>query len=506
MTGFGSLSTPASALLALTAWLAPEHVPEELAMTLLPPAAGGAIDELVQAGLVVPHPDGGFVPDARTGESVRSVLGELGRDEAVLALGRYLGDVGSPGEVARCLNLLPHLSRWAELTRPEDDFVAAAMLMNRVVVLLLHQQMGASALPLAERAVRTWEIHVGHEDVRTWRTRSVLASVLDQSGHLRRAARQAEKVIAGISARYGEDHPDVWTTRQNLGGMYMRLREFDRAVSVVRQLVEHHTAVVGARDRMTLMTRHNLAVVLREAGRLAEAVEVWETCVPEFEASLGATDPDTMDVRESFTAAREEQAGLDASGMSLQETERALERLSSKPGLTRRYLTVLVRRATLLRDQGRLDEAEAGFQEAISLGSGEVGAGHPLVVSACYRLAVLYHYRGRDDLALEVAERGLRAGERSLGRTHEETLMTVAVVVSVLMAQGRVAELQEVIEVRLADLIEGWGFGHPVVRALAGYRSSLALYGAGPTGPAQGLFPAPDCGSRRPAPSSWCPR
>ncbi|MFG3202755.1 tetratricopeptide repeat protein [Streptomyces sp. NPDC048192] len=478
MTGFGSLSAPARELLARAAWLAAEPVPRDLAEALHPRAGDGPVDELARAGLVSPGPDGGFVLPAEAADSARSAFGERGRDESVLALSHYLGDEGSPGEVARCLTLLPHLVRWVGLTRPEDDFAAGAMLMNRVVVLLLHQQMGASALPVAERVVRACEIHVGPDDVRTWRTRSALASVLDQGGHVRRAARQAEKVIAGVSALYGEDQPDVWTTRNNLGAMYMRLGEYDRAARVVRQLVEHHTAVAGPRDRMTLMARHNLAVVLRKAGRLAEALEIWAACVPEFETALGATDPDTVDVRRSYASALEEQAGPDTSDMSPEEAEHTLERLSGEPGrLTQRHLAALIHRATQLRNQGRLDEAESDFRRAIDLGSREVGRGHPLVVSAHYRLALLHHLRGQDDLALEIAERSLLVSERSLGRTHDETLMTVVFVLSMLARQKRLDELQQRIEDWLADIIGGWGFGHPLVRELARNRSGLALYG-----------------------------
>ncbi|MEU0335997.1 tetratricopeptide repeat protein [Streptomyces sp. NPDC006193] len=227
------------------------------------------------------------------------------------------------------------------------------------------------------------------------------------------------------------------------------------------------------------MARHNLAVVLRKAGRLDETVEIWKACVPEFDASVGVTDPDTLDVRRSLAAALEEQAGLDTSGMSLEEAERTIEQLSGKPGgITQRHLAVLVQRATLLRDQGRTDEAESAFREAIDLGDREVGPGHPLVVSAHYRLALLHHLRGRDDLALAVAERSLRNSERSLGRTHDETLVTVTFVLSLLARHRRVAELQQMIEEWLADIIVGWGFSHPVVRELARNRSGLALYGA----------------------------
>ncbi|GGX05279.1 hypothetical protein GCM10010297_28570 [Streptomyces malachitofuscus] len=481
MTDVGRLSVPARRLLGRTAWLAPGHVPDDLVAALCPDepdGPDGAVAELVRSGFVSPHPDGGFVTEAGAAESARTVLAERRQVEAVLTLGRYLGERGSPGEVARCLTLLPHLVHWAGLTRPEDDVVDGAMLLNQVIVLLLHQEISEPALPLAERYVRTCELHVGTDDVRTWGARSLLASVLDQRGQVRRAARLAEQVIAGVSAQYGEDHPQVWTTRQNLGAMYMRLREFDRAASLVRQLIDHHTAVSGPEDRSTLMARHNLAVVLQKAGRLDEAVAIWQECTPDFDRFLGPTDPDTLDVRHVFTEALEEQAGLDTGGMSLENAERMLAAAPGEPGrLTQRRLAGLIRRATVLRNQGRLDEAESEFGEAIARGGDEFGPGHPLVVSAHYRLALVHELRGHDDRALETAERGLRACVRSLGRKHQETLLTVVAVMSLLAKQKRTAELQQMIEEWLSDIIESWGFGHPAVRELARQRSALALYG-----------------------------
>lgn len=481
------LSVPARALLGRAVWLAPEHVPDDLVTALSSDGPGGpdrsdgpdgVVAELVRAGFVAPHPDGGFVPDARAAESARSDLDEDSRVDAVPALGRYLGEQGSPGEVARCLTLLPHLVHWAALTRPEDDVVDGAMLLNRVIVLLLHQNISEPALPLAERYVRTCELHVGTDDARTWGARSLLASVLDQCGQVRRAARLAEQVIAGVSAVHGEDHPQVWNARQNLGAMYMRLREFDRAASLVRQLIDHHTAVSGPGDRRTLMARHNLAVILRTAGRLAEAVEIWQECTPDFDRFLGPTDPDTLDVRQSFTEALEEQAGLDTDGMSLEDAERMLAHASGEPGrVTPRSLGARLHRGTMLRNQGRLDEAESELGSVIALGGSELGPGHPLVVSAHYRLALVHELLGQDDRALETAERGMRESVRSLGRKHQETLLSVFAVMGLLAKRKRTAELQQMIEEWLADIIESWGFGHPAVRELARQRSGLALYG-----------------------------
>ncbi|MFI5666303.1 tetratricopeptide repeat protein [Streptomyces sp. NPDC051704] len=188
------------------------------------------------------------------------------------------------------------------------------------------------------------------------------------------------------------------------------------------------------------------------AGRREEAVALWEAVLPEFEAALGQDDKDTIVVRAGLFRARRDRDDTD-----------------------RTAVAALVERATALRDQGRHDEAVTAFREAVERGRAALGPGRPLMVSAGYRMAYALDAGGNAAVALAAAEEALAQADRSLGRTHYETLMAAVSVLSLLLRQDRLSDHQALLETRLADVIEGLGFGHPLVRALAAHRASLAL-------------------------------
>ncbi|GGJ28188.1 tetratricopeptide repeat protein [Streptomyces brasiliensis] len=261
------LSDEATALLTTAAWLGPDPLPPGL-----PTASAEALEELAGQGMLVRHQDGGHTLPGEARHQARATYGTRGRDEAILALGDFLGERGSPSETARCLSMLPHLTYWTEQTRPEDDFPAGAMIVNRTVVLLLENNMGARAVPLAQRFVRTCEAHIGRDAPATLTARSNLAAAHDQAGESLRGARLLEKVVEARSAALGAGHPSVWDGYNNLGGIYLRAGEYERAQQIVERLVEHRTKTLGPRDRATLMARNNLAVIWERAGRTAEAL------------------------------------------------------------------------------------------------------------------------------------------------------------------------------------------------------------------------------------------
>ncbi|MFJ4526256.1 tetratricopeptide repeat protein [Streptomyces sp. NPDC088810] len=473
------LSEKATVLLTTAAWLGPDPLPPGL-----PQASADTMEELAGQGMLVRHQDGGHSLPEEARRKVRATYGTRGRDEAILALGDFLGQPGSPSETARCLFMLPHLMYWTEQTRPEDDFPAGAMIVNRTVVLLLENDMGAKAVPLAQRFVRTCEAQIGRDAPATLTARSNLAAAHDQAGESLRGARLLEKVVEARIAALGADHPSVWDGYNNLSGSYLRAGEYERAQQIVERLIEHRTETLGPRDRATLMARNNLAVIWERAGRTAEAVALWQEIFPMFEAALGAGDSDTLAIGAALYQARQslqeqhvsKEAAQRDRAEDLAEIEQRVAHLSADPEqISLPAVAALVELATALRDTGRLDEAEAAFTEAIDKGRGALGDGHPVVVSARYRLVHIYRLRGHTDVALAAARAALAEAERSLGRTHYETLITAANVICLVLEGQQMEEHEELLEDRLADIIEGLGFTHPLVRALAAYRASLTL-------------------------------
>ncbi|MEU5862774.1 hypothetical protein ABZ815_16470 [Nonomuraea sp. NPDC047529] len=109
-------------------------------------------------------------PDLR--ERLREEHGAAGRAAAIRA---YLRS-GRSSRTARCLELHAHLNAWIARTTPDDDFPEALNLLGQAVVLLLENQMGAAAVPIAERVARSTRLHVGEDDhpdvwpAATWRS------------------------------------------------------------------------------------------------------------------------------------------------------------------------------------------------------------------------------------------------------------------------------------------------------------------------------------------------
>ncbi|MEN3541135.1 tetratricopeptide repeat protein [Microbispora sp. ZYX-F-249] len=134
---------------------------------------------------------------------------------------------------------------------------------------------------------------------------------------------------------------------------------------------------------------------------------------------------------------------------------------------TQALFAARVEHATMLRDHDRLDEAVAAFTEVMETGAAVLGRGHPIMVSAGYRLAYVHQKAGRLGLALATARESLAQADRSLGRAHEVTLLTAASLLSLLLADDRLEEHHALLEDRLADIIEGLGFANPLVRELA---------------------------------------
>lgn len=198
---------------------------------------------------------------------------------------------------------------------------------------------------------------------------------------------------------------------------------------------------------------------------------MWEELLPLFEQYVGPGHPDTVIVRVSLQRADGEG---DQESEALAEVEERIALLDRSQDTWARLATRL-ERATLLRDHDRLEEAMAAFADAMEEGSALLGRGHPIMVSAGYRLAYAQLKAGRTDLALATVREALAEADRTLGRTHDETLLTAAFLLSVLFTDNRLEEHQALLEDRLADIVEGLGFAHPLVRALAVHRARLHL-------------------------------
>ncbi|MER6853903.1 tetratricopeptide repeat protein [Streptomyces flaveolus] len=470
----------ARALLRILCWFSSSPIP-----TGLVSAAGDQrqSDSLVAAGALVPLPDGGFVLTPHARDLARQEFGQQGRLEAADALARFLGEPQSPGQIGRCLALIPHLTEWVKITASQGDTAGVGRLLNTVTLIALENSTGATAIPLAERLVRSATLHTGPRSANTLSARSNLAAAYAQAGEYSRSVKLLEQVVAHKSEEFGPGDEETWGTLLNLGYSCWKAGDHTRAIEIAEQIIDHRSKTLGPDDSATLMARHNLAVILSDTGQQAKARELWEELERRCAAALPPDDETAVAVRlfqrRSRRGASTSPADETDARHRLAEAEDHLSLLThgGSPDLTSERASAMVDQATALRDLDRLDEAERTFREVIDGGGRALGTGHPQVVRALIRLGYLHTLRRppRHEEAMTAMRQALARADASLGRTHKETAIAAVVLLTSLLAQGQDIEHAELLEDRLSDVIQALGFQHPLVRALAAHRARLRM-------------------------------
>ena len=89
------------------------------------------------------------------------------------------------------------------------------------------------------------------------------------------------------------------------------------------------------------------------------------------------------------------------------------------------YTTTLNNQALNYYSEGKYDEAEALFQQTISVLEMTYGANHPQVAAYLFNLAELHRINGRYRDAEPLYQRSLAIREKALGRDHPDVATTL---------------------------------------------------------------------------------
>ncbi|MEU6603555.1 tetratricopeptide repeat protein [Streptomyces shenzhenensis] len=283
------------------------------------------------------------------------------------------------------------------------------------------------------RRVITWpETAVGTaEAAATCALRLVTAQ--HRSGDYASALAAAEQATDLVRRRLGNDHVLVLRLRQRIGKATDRLGRLEEAAHLHRGLLDDLERVCGPEAPDTLTTCLHLSRPLTWLDRPAEAVQLMHRAAAGRAALLGPWHPLTLEARA------------------------CLLELPPGPDLDR--------------------EAPAGPDLVVDCRR-ELGADHPITLSAELNCAGALFNTGQHSEALPSARRALAAHEHRFGADYPITLAARSLLSSVLHAVG---EYREAVE--QAEVVREWrervlGPEHPwttVIRdKLARYRRSLA--------------------------------
>ena len=239
-----------------------------------------------------------------------------------------------------------------------------------------------------------------------------IGTLLSALSEYEAAERQIQESIRGYEATLGPDHPETLEATNELGIVYIDWGRFDDAANWLARTLEARARVLGPLHRHTLGTKCNLANVWKGQRRYAQAETAYRELIAVLPMALAENDP---------------------------------------------YRDAIPRNlVSLLNDTGRYEECRLLLMPMLDESRKKLGDDHPGVLTLLTSLAVLQRNTGEVDAAIGTNRTILAVYERTHGRNHATTQISVYNLANSLRTAKRPAEaeplVREVYERRLADL------------------------------------------------------
>ncbi|MEA2562843.1 MAG: hypothetical protein QOH06_4347 [Acidobacteriota bacterium] len=397
---FDRLKPTAATLLRLSAFLAPDPIPEKMFESK---------KEIVEEACELLRSETGHADGAG---SIHEALGELesysliARQEGTFAVHRVVQEV---------------LQSRVPPERLKDWIEAALKIVN-----------GYSPVPPDD--VRTWPVWNGLRPHAarvvlladgvglanpTSRLMGQLAIYLETRGLYAETEPLMRRALDMDEASFGSQHPKVATDLNNLAQLLQATDRLSEAEPLMRRALDIDVASSGSEHPKVAIRLNNLAHLLQATNRLSEAEPLMRRALDIDEASFGSQHPDVA-------------IDLNNLAMLLQDTNR----LSEAEPLMRRALDIdvassgsehpkvardLNNLAMLLHDTNRLSEAEPLMRRALDIDEASFGSQHPDVARDLNNLARLLQATNRLSEAEPLMRRAVEIFERSLGPDHPNT-------------------------------------------------------------------------------------
>ena len=201
---------------------------------------------------------------------------------------------------------------------------------------------------------------------------------------------------------------------------------------------------------------------LKASGDFSGAIKSYERAYLSARTALGASNSTTVQTLTKLAAAKHEAGLLSEALADIELTVETLRR-SESFGESPEAATALNNLASVLRDMGRLDEAEALFGQALEIDNRVLGPDHPSVSNRLNNLASVLRDRGRLEEAEALFRQALEIDNRVLGPDHPSVSNRLNNLASVLRDTGRFDEAEALFRQALEIDNRVLGPDHPSV-------------------------------------------
>ena len=311
---------------------------------------------------------------------------------------------------------------------------------------------------------------------------------------------------------FGPDHPNVGTALSLLGGAHLRQGKFNEAEGDFRRMLTIYERRLGPSHEDTAAALNSLALVLEKQGDNAGAETLLKRSAAIMEKTLGRNDPRTATVLSNLGRVLDNQGKFAGS-----ETDQLAARAQAAAGRgqyeeaeTLQHQVLAIHEKTLgpahpttansmsnlgrvFDLQGKYADAEKMYRQALVVREKALGRDHPDVATNLNNLAKVLQDLGKDQqIGVSEARARARAGatvgglteienmyrralaiqDRSLGREHPATALTLSNLGGLLAVRGDFAQAEQMQRAALSTMEKVFGEQHPDTAAVL---TALAL-------------------------------
>jgi len=262
--------------------------------------------------------------------------------------------------------------------------------------------------------------------------------------------------------RVGETHPQVAIALNGLAQLYYEQGKYTEAEPLrQRALRILEQQVVGEMDpHQMVIALNGLAFVYAEQGKYAQAELLSQQALRMWEQQGGETHPQKAYLLHGLAFVYAEQGKYAQAEPLYQQALRIREQRLGPEHL--KVAIVLNGLAQLYYEQGKYREAELLYQRALRMWEQQGGETHPQAAIALNGLAQLYTQQGRYEEAEPLYQRALRIREQSLGPEHSKTAEVLHDFAGFRQAQGQTREAAFLYQRALVIRERVFGSDHPM--------------------------------------------
>ena len=321
-----------------------------------------------------------------------------------------------------------------------------------------HWPLCRQLLPHWLRIVEQAEV-IGHRSEALGLVCNQAGVFLNGQGRYKEAEPLFQSALEIRKTALGKYHPDTADTIHNLALLYRSQGRYEEAEPLCQSALEIRKTALGEIHPDTVHSLGSLALLYRSQGRYEEAEPLFQSALEIRRTALGNLHPDTATSLNNLALLYESQERYEEAEPLFQS---ALEIRRTALGNLHPYTAdSLGNLAFLYRSQGRYEEAEPLCQSALEISKITLGDSHPNTAHSLHNLALLYESQGRYEEAEPLFQSALEIRRTALGNLHPYTATSFNNLALLYESQGRYEEAEPLYKSALEICTTVLGEYHP---------------------------------------------